>query len=324
MRVLVLHSDVPADAPADELDTLLTAQAVERTLAARGHHVSRHAFELVWPQLEAAIAQVHAEIVFNLVESVQGDGFLACIAPAMLEKTGLAFTGASAAALAVCADKIMAKHLLRAAGVPTPDWSEAPEWRGLVDGERYIVKSATEDASLGLDDDAVVESGAVRQRVRKSMSAHGGAWFAERYLAGREFNVALLESERGMRVLPIAEMCFDMWPEGRPQIVGYSAKWDETSEDARKTVRRFGLEDENPALAGRITEMVLEACKLFRLRGYARIDLRTDERGNPFVLEANPNPCLEPGAGFAAAAARSGMDFPELLERILQAAQKSR
>jgi D-alanine-D-alanine ligase len=53
-------------------------------------------------------------------------------------------------------------------------------------------------------------------------------------------------------------------------------------------------------------------------RGYGRIDLRLDARGAPFVLEINPNPCLEPHAGFAAAAAQAGIEYPELINRIVQ------
>jgi len=245
---------------------------------------------------------------------------LACLAPAMLAKHGIPYTGAGAATIALAADKTLSKHVLRAAGLPTADWAEPPDWRGLATTGRYVVKSVTEDASLGLDDEAVVLGTHVVRRARACQERHGGRWFAEAYLDGREFNVALLEAENDVRVLPIAEMCFEAWAENRPRIVGYSAKWDDASEDARKTVRRFGLETSEPVLARQLAELARSTWDLFRIKGYARIDFRLDASGAPMILEANPNPCLEPHAGFAAAAAQADFSYAELVEYILRRA----
>jgi len=322
MRVLILHSDVPADAPPDELDTLETARAVAAALEQRGHLVRVAAFKPAPDALADEIAASQAQAVFNLVESVWGDGQLAGVAPAMLAKHGIPYTGANAALIAALADKPLTKQILRQSALPTADWAEPPDWRGLAPGRRYVVKSATEDASVGLDDGAVVSGADVDGRARASQERHGGRWFAETYLDGREFNVALLEEGDGVRVLPIAEMCFEAWSQERPRIVGYSAKWDDESEDARRTVRKFGLESECPELARRLAELARRTWTLFRMGGYARIDFRLDGEGAPMILEANPNPCLEPHAGFAAAAAQADIDYAELVERILARAHR--
>ena len=155
MRILILHSDVTADAPPDDQDTLLQATAVEKTLRDTGHEVARCVFEPDPPLLESALARECPDLVFNLVETVWGTGVYANLAPAMLTRLGVPFTGCGAAALAVCSDKLVAKRLMAGAGLPTPEWSEPPGWRG-IGGERWIVKSVSEDASLGLDDGAVV------------------------------------------------------------------------------------------------------------------------------------------------------------------------
>jgi D-alanine-D-alanine ligase len=55
----------------------------------------------------------------------------------------------------------------------------------------------------------------------------------------------------------------------------------------------------------------------FGLRGYARVDFRVDQEGNPWILEINANPCLSPDAGFAAALERAGISFPQAVERLL-------
>lgn len=318
MRVLVLHSDVAPDAPPDERDTLITAGAIAGALRARGHEAALAPFVPDPARLKTQIA--NADLVFNLVESVFGQDDLASLAPAMLEKLGMAFTGANAAAMALTADKPVTKRMLRAAGLATPGWAEPPHWDGLQSGARYIVKSATADASLGLDDGAVVTGDRVRARARASAAKHDGRWFAETFIDGREFNVAVLDDGDGPRVLPLAEMRFTDWDETKPKIVGYAAKWDDADPGAAKTIRSFAVETDELALAARLRELTLAAWKLFSLAGYARVDFRVDEKGAAMILEINPNPCLEPGAGFAAAAREAGLGYDALIERIALAA----
>ncbi|HEY3779220.1 MAG TPA: hypothetical protein VGL35_14300 [Rhizomicrobium sp.] len=321
MRVLLLHSDVSPDAPPDEQDTIVTADAVERALQAREHEVRRQAFVPEPEVLDRLLAESRADLVFNLVESIFGQGDLAGLAPAMLERRGIRFTGASAAASGCTANKPLTKKILRAAGLPTPDWSEPPRWEGIAESRWYVVKSATEDSSVGLEDGAVVHGReAARERAGFSAARHGGTWFAEAYCPGREFNVSLLEDGGKPRVLPIAEIEFSNWRPDRPRLVGYAAKWEESSPDCAATPRVFGLEETSPELAARLSYLSRSSWNLFGLRGYARVDFRLDAVDAPTILEINPNPCLEPAAGFAAAALRAGISYAELVERILQAA----
>jgi D-alanine-D-alanine ligase len=205
--------------------------------------------------------------------------------------------------------------------LPTPAWTTPPDWDD-VDGKRlYIVKSAREDASVGIDDDAVVRGrDAIRARAELCAALHGGEWFAEAFVDGREFNVAVLEENGRPRVLPMAEMRFVEWPAGKPKVVGYTAKWDDNSLDSTHTVRDFSWADREPELKATLRDLAIRAWDLFDLRGYARVDFRVDANGNPFILELNPNPCIEPEAGFGAAAREAGYDYRELIRRIVQAA----
>ncbi|MGD0143776.1 MAG: D-alanine--D-alanine ligase [Rhizomicrobium sp.] len=315
MRVLVLHSDVGENPPPDELETVATARAIAEALRTRGHDATLAPFDPDPAIVRGRIAA--AQAVFNMVESVHGLGAFAPLAPAMLETMGVPYTGCGSASMALAGDKPLTKHILRAAGLPTADWSEPPQWTGLRDDRRYIVKSATEDASLGLDDGAVVLGAGVRARAAQSAMRHGGRWFAEAYLEGREFNVAVLEDAGQPRVLPIPEMKFESWLEGRPRIVGYAAKWDEGSPDSAQTVRVFGTE---PALDRELSDLARRTWSLLGLRGFARIDFRIDAEGRPAILEVNPNPCLDPHSGFAAAAAQANLSFAECVDLILRAA----
>jgi len=320
MRVLVLHSDVPPNAPADELDTLFSAHAIADTLGGCGHQVSLAPFAADPKAVRALIDEHRPDVVFNMVEAIFRQGELASIAPTILEKLNVPYTGCPAGPMAMAGDKTLAKRILRLGGLPTPDW-DLPPFDHLNEGHKYVVKSATEDASLGLDDGAVVTGrDAALARAESSRRAHGGRWFAEVYIHGREFNISVLEENGEPRVLPIPEMTFEGWGEARPRVVGYDAKWAEESADCLGTVRRFGIDKAEPALRQKLAGLSEAAWRLFGLRGFARVDFRVGDDGEPTILEINPNPCLEPGAGFAAAAREAGMSYLDVIERILHVA----
>jgi D-alanine-D-alanine ligase len=118
----------------------------------------------------------------------------------------------------------------------------------------------------------------------------------------------------------MAEMTFADWPEGKLRIVGYGAKWDEDSTGYLHTVRRFGVEEDDPWLAASLKQACAQVWKLFGLTGFVRVDFRVTEKGKPLILEINPNPCISPDAGFAAAAAEAGMSYDDLIEAIVRAA----
>lgn len=321
MRVLVLHSDIPPDAPPDEQDTLIQAEAIAQALISLGHTVTKAPFSPWLRDLKKLVRDTQAELLFNVVEAVEGSGYRAAEAIAMFDELGIPYTGNRSEPVVTTCDKPLTKRRIADAGLPTPAWTTPPDWDD-VDGKRlYIVKSAREDASVGIDDDAVVRGrDAIRARAELCAALHGGEWFAEAFVDGREFNVAVLEENGRPRVLPMAEMRFVEWPAGKPKVVGYTAKWDDNSLDSTHTVRDFAWADREPELKATLHDLAVRAWDLFDLRSYARVDFRVDANGNPFILELNPNPCIEPEAGFGAAAREAGYDYRELIRRIVQAA----
>ena len=321
MRVLVLHSDVAPDAPPDEQDTLLQAAAIEASLKALGHGASVATFILDPAKLGALVQGRQADVVFNLVESVWGRGAYAPVAAQMLTELGIAYTGARGATLAATSDKLLSKRLMAGAGLPTAAWSEGPGWNEIGASGQWIVKSADEDASLGLDEHAVVcGAEAVMQRAAFCGAKYGGRWFAEAYIDGREFNVAMYERDGGPVVLPIGEMIFEDWKEDRPRIVGYAAKWDAAATEYQTTPRVFDWNTHEAELYATLEQLSKQCWELFGCRGYARVDFRVDKSGHPFILEVNANPCLEPEAGFAAAAERAGLTYGAIVEQIVRSA----
>lgn len=325
MRVAILHQAVPQGAPADEQDVLEEVAAVGAALSALGHDAVALPVTLDLGAAVAALRHAAPDLVFNLCESLPGagrGGKLAAVPPALVESLGLSCTGNSAAALAVTADKLLTKQKFRAAGIPTPAW--------LPDGDAeppgpLIVKSQDEHASIGLGPDSVVaDAAAARALMAARREELGGNWFAEAYVAGREFNLALLDDGAGgVQLLPIAEQVFlDNWPANRPRILDYAGKWDPDDPTYPLVERRFGTAD--AALARRMETIARAAWKEFDLAGYARVDFRVAEDGTPFALEVNANPCLTPEMGIAAGAEALGMGYRDLIGRIVRAAARPR
>ncbi|MFW6180542.1 MAG: hypothetical protein ACOC8N_02250 [Spirochaetota bacterium] len=227
-------------------------------------------------------------------------------------------------------------------GRPGPDIA-AQEWQGagLVKQEwpgpgRYILKSVWEHASIGLDRSAVVRAsraGDLAGALADRNSRGEGLFFAERYVAGREFNLSLLSGPGGVEVLPPAEMLFlepaaaglpgssrrssgDAGDRGAPsRILCYRSKWERGSVEYALSRRSFDFEPRDTPLLDRLLELALQCWELFGLNGYARVDFRVGP-GGPLILEVNANPCIAPDSGFTAAAARAGLSYLELVERI--------
>jgi D-alanine-D-alanine ligase len=145
----------------------------------------------------------------------------------------------------------------------------------------------------------------------------GGVCFAEAFVEGREFNLSVLAGPQGPQVLPPAEIRFEGFGADQPRIVGYRAKWDANSHEYHHTPRSFEFGAEDGPLLDRLQALALQSWQLFGLRGYARIDFRVDNQGQPWILEINANPCLSPDAGFAAALREAGIDFTQAVKRII-------
>ncbi len=315
--VLVLHEALAGDARPDEQDTLAQVEQVCAALQRLGYRTSKLATDLDLQTSLEAIDALRPDCIFNLVESLAGKGQLVHLLPALLDAKGRRFTGCGSDAMYLSSNKLLAKQWLRLNHLPTPASFLAHEEVAEPD-LTWIVKSVWEHASFGLDDGCVVSGvPAARTRLRHCAGLHGGDWFAEQYIDGREFNVALLEIDGRAIVLPIAEMAFIDYPHGKPKIVGYAAKWDEGAPEYYATQRTFTslAQPEQDA----VTELAQACWRLFGLRGYARVDLRMDDAGRLWILEVNANPCLSNDAGFAAAAGEAGIGYDDLVHHVLLA-----
>jgi D-alanine-D-alanine ligase len=315
-RVLIAHNPIGEGDDPSTADVLAQVQLVASGLNALEIPCEAVAIPDWKPWLH--LPPEPGAVVFNLMEAPPGVPHVHPDAAAALELMEIPFTGSSAAVLVLTTDKLATRALLASEGLPiAPGGRLDPDCPGLlhqVPGP-WIVKPAKEDASLGLEGDPVC---ATREAVLArawSLAARfpGQPLVVETFLPGRELNVSLLAGE----ALPVAEIVFEGFPAGMSRVVGYEAKWREDSFEYIHTVRRFPDGDEDAALLERVRNLALKAWRVCGLRGYARVDLRLDENGEPRILEVNANPCLAPDAGFMAAAGQAGLTAGDVVQKIL-------
>ncbi len=323
--IAILYGEIAEHANKDDQDTLVQVEAISATLRDAGYDVTPVMLSLNLQAASDCLREIQPDVVFNLVESVAGHGRLIYLGTALLDALKLPYTGVHTDAMFVTSNKLLAKQRLQSANIPTPAWFTLEQLRsgGQIPHERYIMKSVWEHASIGLSDASIIRTNQAEElrRALEQQQAHlGGEGFAETYIDGREFNLSLLADNDGTpTVLPPAEIVFQGYDNGKITIVDYRAKWEETSFEYHNTVRTFDTLSEDDPLCRRLQIIALDCWYAFGLRGYARVDFRVDESGEPFVLEVNANPCLSPDAGFAAAAARAGLTYREALLRIIEA-----
>lgn len=316
----VLLGEVPADAPEDEKDVLVEAEVVMDALVELGFEPVVVPCGLDLDRVRRRLGELSPALVFNLVESLEGQGRYVHLVPSLLDSLNIPYTGAPSDAVYLTSNKLLAKKVMRGEGIPTPAWATFAQ----IAAQRvpfpppYIVKSVWEHASVGMDALSVVrDRGDLELRLRQKQGALRDSGFAEAYIDGREFNLSLLASPRGPQVLPPAEIRFVGYENGAPKIVDYKAKWAKDSKEYRCTVRSFEFESDDGPLLQRLSSLAKKCWRAFGLMGYARVDFRVDPTGNAFVLEVNANPCISPDAGFQAAARRAGLTFEQVIERIV-------
>lgn len=318
MKVAVLYNEPLPGAGADDQDVLVQRDAVLAALHHLGHFTVAVGCTLNLEAVKQELLSKAPDVVFNLVESLGGSDRLMPLVPQLLESLCIPFTGAAASAIQSTSNKVRAKQLLQAASLPTPAWhagnSQAMPGESLAG--KWIIKPVWEHASLGMDDNSVVTTTSteqLRELVRNRTGRLRTEHFAEQFIAGREFNLSLLNG----KVLPPAEIDFSAFPEGKPRIVGHDAKWNPDSFEYHQTPRTFEFTRADAPLLRDLANLAERCWQAFSLRGFARVDFRVDEAGKPFILEINVNPCLAPDAGFAAALNRAGIGFAEAIQHIL-------
>jgi D-alanine-D-alanine ligase len=324
VRVLALVHDhlVPPD-DITGIDVLEAEWKMEydviETLREIGHEVRVLGIHDDLSGIRIAANHFKPHIVFNLMEAFAGVTTFDQNVVSYLELLRLPYTGCNPRGLILARDKALSKKLLAYHRLPVPEFTVVRPGRKPVLPNRLqyplIVKSLFFEASTGISQASVVENlDQLQRRIGFVHDSLGTAAIVEQFIDGRELYVGVLGNER-LDVLPVWEMSFAHMPDNRWKIATERVKWS-TQYQKRHGIMTSVATLERDA-ADRIQRIARRAYRALDLNGYARIDLRLDEAGRAYVLEANPNPNLAYGEDFAESAEISRVSYERLLDRIL-------
>jgi D-alanine-D-alanine ligase len=321
MKVALLHTQDALEPPVDPV-----LDQIDEALRASGHEVRRVVIDAA---VEPVIADLKADppdLVFNIAESFAGKSALESNIAALLNLLDLRYTGSSPAGLIVAGDKTLTKKVLTFHGILTARF--ATVFRGNVDWAGdikfpLILKPPQEDASLGITQKSIVNDiKELLESISSLQTEYQSPVLAEEFIDGREFYVGVLGNSN-VQALPIIELDFSKFPPNLPKIASWSAKWG--SEGSGEGAEFAGTEsifppDLDEELAQRMKQVAIDAFQALRLRDYARVDLRVTDAGEIYVIEVNPNCYLEAKSEFATAALKEGIEYPALINRIVELA----
>ena len=242
-----------------------------------------------------------ADVVFLALHGGQGeDGTV----QALLDLTGVPYTGSGILGSALAMDKDLSKKLFQASDVPTPKWLMAPATIAEVKkaiGFPVIVKPSKQGSTVGLS--IVRETADLEQAVTEAFK-YDDEVMIEEFIPGRELTVGVLGSE----ALPVGEI------KPKHEIYDYECKYTKGM-----AVEEFPAQL-SPVETSEVQRLALAAFRALKLRGYARIDFRMSPDGIFYCLEANTLPGMTELSLIPQAAAACGIPFPELCERIVEIA----
>jgi D-alanine-D-alanine ligase len=293
---------------------------VARTLRGLGHRVSVLGAHGDVKRLIAGLSRRKPELVFNLMEMFGDNVFGDIPVTGLLDLLGLKYTGSGPGELYLSQDKGLTKKLLAFDGILYPRFAVFSKQQGSFETGGNLrmplfVKPLRSDSSLGIGGKSLVHDAvALMERVTAIRKELNDSALAEEYIEGREFYVGVLGNGQP-KALPPIEVDFTGFPEGVPKVLDSKAKWDENSKEYQGTKSVLAnLPDE---LRARLQKVAVHAFRALRVRDYGRVDIRLTDTGDIYVLEVNASCYLERSSEFAMAAGAAGMDYPSLIERIV-------
>jgi D-alanine-D-alanine ligase len=327
LRILVLmHPDfVPPDSldgyTERQINALKTEYDVVSTLRAVGHDVRPLGVQEEIKPVRDEIEGFKPHVVFTLLEEFHNQVVYDQHIASFLELMQIPYTGCNPRGLVLARGKDLSKTLVHHRRIAVPAFAVFPMRRKVKRPTRLslplIVKSLNEDGSRGISQASIVDTDEkLAERVAFIHERIETAAIAEQFIEGRELYVGVLGNNR-LRALPVWELKFgNMGGHGTRRIATEKAKHDPTYQE------RVGIVD-GPAddlaleVSTRIQRTAKRIYRTLGLDGYARIDFRLSSEGTPYFIEANPNPEIAKSQEFATAARHDGLEYPDLLRRIL-------
>lgn len=327
LRILVLFEVLEPPAPDEEYERRMREAPDWRTeghvcaaLKALGHEVHLGAIYKNARDVIDIVERIQPDLVWNFVQTFHGTRYFESHVAGVLELCRVPYTGCGHGALMLCQDKALSKEILKHHRVAVPQFVVSRRSQPLKTfrsvGFPVMVKPLAEEGSVGIsrdsfaetDEQALARTHFLHERLKRDV-------IVERYVWGREIYVGVLGNER-LKVLPPRELKFSKVAEGEPKFASFKAKWDEGYRERWGIFSTFP-DDLSEAMTRSIATVAKRVYRALQMHGFGRIDLRLTDEGKLVVVEANPNPEIARGEDLAEAAAKTGMEYDQLIEKIV-------
>jgi len=270
--------------------------------------------------IRGAIDAHKPDIAFNLVEEFDGIGHFDQHVVSYLELCKQPYTGCNPRGLTLARDKALTKKILAYHGLKVPEFAIFAKRRATKRPESLafplFVKSLTEEGSVGISGASIVhDDDKLMERVKFIHRTTDSTALAEQFIEGREIYVGVMGNDR-VTVLPPWEFTMTKKEDGAPLIASDRAKWD--PEYQRQVGLKTGPAKLSRKMQAKLADLSKEIYRLLGMSGYARLDYRVTEDGDAYLLEANPNPQIAKDEDFALSAKHVGIDYPDLIEQLIQ------
>ncbi|MCK9572107.1 MAG: ATP-grasp domain-containing protein [Candidatus Omnitrophica bacterium] len=304
----------PADANA-EFDHPSTIDVIAKAIQSNGFKT-----KLIGnaTNLMEQIDSLGVDIVFNISEGLTGRNRESQV-PMLLEMAGVPFVGADALTLGLTLDKVMAKKIFIADGIPTPKFFEVSSMEALTNFDHckfpLIVKPRFEGSSKGLSESSRVEDmQGLKKQVEFIIKTYKQPALVEEFISGSEFTVAIVGNETP-EIMPIVQIKID----GKLQLKDKFYTFARITSDRLEYICPAKINEE---LKNKINDLALRVYRAVDCQDFGRVDFRVDSSGQPYVLEINPLPSLSTEDVFMLLATTIGITYEQMIGKILNSAIK--
>lgn len=325
-HITVLYNDVKElyfgekeDILADE-DTVITAKDIYKTFKNEGYQTDL--FE-VDELTVGKIKNLKTDFLFNLCGGIGSIPDSEHEAAKFIAASGIPHSGASSETILLTNDKIKTKELFNKYKIPTPEFfvfkrnEDVPPRLKKVP---FIVKPSNTHCSFGIHNDSVVFSREkLLVKAGEIVQKYKNPALVEKYIDGRELNVAMLGNGKTVKMLPVSEIIFGRsYQKNKWKIVDFDAKWEEESVNYHET-QGICPADLPITAVRKIEKLCLLAYeKMCDNPGYCRFDLRLAKDNRVYFLEINVNPDISNGMGASRSARAAGYNYPAFLKKIVE------
>jgi D-alanine-D-alanine ligase len=306
-----------------EIDVFRSEYNVWSTLHNLGHDVRVLGVLDQLSELRKVVKEWKPHVAFNMLQEFIGITNYDSYVVAYLEMIRQRYTGCNPRGLMLSRDKVLTKQLLAWHRIATPAFHLFPYGHRFKEPKKgklkfpLFVKSATEDASVGISQASIVEDmSKLRERVEFIHDKIQSDALVEEYIDGRELYIGVMGNKR-LTTFPVWEMHFGTLPDVSAGIATRKLKLD------RNYQKKHGIttgpaEGLSKAEVDSLSRLAKRIYRALHLCGFARMDLRMRKDGKVFLLEANANPDLTDGEDFAQSAELAGIDYDHLVTRIVR------